>query len=67
MKEFEDFLSLLYSDDSKEEMRRITEECADKCESDSGFVYVSLRNDEMLDYKLRKYHEWLIDQLNGEK
>lgn len=61
MKEFNDYLRILASDESKHEIEQIIIESAieEKREGNDLHTYLYDVIDAVTDYKLRKYHEWV--------
>ena len=60
MKDFNDFLRILASDESKAEVERIILDNAMEEEREGNDIHPYLYTviDAVTDYKLRKYHEW---------
>ena len=60
MKDFNDFLRILASDESKAEVERIILDNAMEEEREGNDIHTYLYTviDAVTDYTLRKYHEW---------
>lgn len=61
MKDFNDYLRVLASDESKAEIQSIILDSAieEKREGNDLHTYLYDAIDAVTDYKLRKYHEWV--------
>ena len=61
MKDFNGFLRVLASDESKAEVERIILDNAMEEEREGNDIHTDLYTviDAVTDYKLRKYHEWV--------
>lgn len=59
MKDFNEYLDLIYSEECRNELHSKVEELAERVPTETPEAFALLRNDLVMDYKLMKYHEWL--------